>query len=197
MATVGVEALEDLAGEFTRGAEHQYPAAFRLRFDAVLQQAMQDREGERRGLSGTGLGNADDIASGEGKGNGLSLDGRGRQIILFGERTGDGIGKAEILKGGQKGVSFIKSRKRPGGIAGTRDGCLETPACRGRRWRLAEGASQKPLGGSEHAARDDLMILKVLWLIWSTNAAVSRWNCKKAAGCSCTAYPGLRILRIG
>jgi hypothetical protein len=67
---------------------------------------MQDRESEGRRLSGTCLGNSDDVASGESKRNGLGLDGRGRQIVLFCKRTRDGIGKAEILKGGQKVVSF-------------------------------------------------------------------------------------------
>ena len=39
---------------------------------------------------------------------------------------------------------------------------------------LAEGASQKPLKGSEHAARKDLMILKVTAFIWRISAALSR-----------------------
>jgi hypothetical protein len=46
----------------------------------------------------------------------LSLDGRGREIILFFERTRDGIGEAEILKGGQKGVSFHYKRQAPGTV---------------------------------------------------------------------------------
>jgi hypothetical protein len=40
---------------------------------------------------------------------------------------------------------------------------LETPACLGRRFWLAERASQKPdLRAKEHAARDDPMILEGL-----------------------------------
>jgi hypothetical protein len=47
----------------------------------------------------------------------LSLDGRGREVILFFERTRDGIGKAEILKGGQKVVLSITNGRRPAVIA--------------------------------------------------------------------------------
>jgi hypothetical protein len=39
---------------------------------------------------------------------------------------------------------------------------------------LAEWGKPKAVGGSEHAARDDLMILKVVALIWNSKAAVSR-----------------------
>ncbi len=108
---------------------------------------MQDRECEGRGLSGAGLSDADDVTSGDSERNGLSLDGRGRHIVFFCKRTRDGIGKAEILKGGQKVVSFRHKRQAPSDIAGNARGCLETPACLGRRLRLAEGASQKPLDG--------------------------------------------------
>src|SRR6267154_1658177 len=109
---------------------------------------MQDRKREGCGLAGAGLGNADDVTAGEGEGNGLSLDRRGREIILFLEGTRDGIGEAEILKGGQKVGSFHYKRQAPGGDRQERArGCLETPACLGRRFWLAEGASQKPLDG--------------------------------------------------
>ena len=72
------------------------------------QHAMQDRQREGRGLAGACLGDADDVAAGESEGNGLGLDGRGREIIFFLERTRDWIGEAEILKGGQKSGSFHK-----------------------------------------------------------------------------------------
>jgi hypothetical protein len=45
----------------------------------------------------------------------LSLDGRGREVILFLEGTRDGIGEAEILKGGQKVGSFHYEWQAPGG----------------------------------------------------------------------------------
>src|SRR4030081_3166396 len=109
---------------------------------------MQDRKREGCGLAGAGLGNADDVTAGECDGDGLSLDRRGREIILFLEGTRDGIGKAEILKGGQKVGYFHYKRQAPDGTRQERArGCLETPACVGRRFWLAEGASQKPLDG--------------------------------------------------
>src|ERR1700727_2542672 len=96
----------------------------------IFQNAVQDRQRERRGLAGAGLGDADDVTAGECEGDGLSLDGRGRQIILFLERTRDGIGKAEILKGGQKVGSFHYKRQAPGRLsARSARGGLNTPAC--------------------------------------------------------------------
>src|SRR5260370_7873670 len=79
----------------------------------MLQNAMQDGKREGCGLAGAGLGDADDVAAGKCKGNGLSLDGRGREIILFFERTRDWIGEAQILKGGQKVGSFHYKRFSP------------------------------------------------------------------------------------
>src|SRR5260221_11910677 len=92
----------------------------------MLQNAMQDGKRKRRGLAGAGLGDADDVAARQRERNGLSLDGGGREIILFFERTRDGIGKAEILKGGQKVGSFHYKRQAPGGsrqerVRGVRD----------------------------------------------------------------------------
>src|SRR5712672_1463028 len=83
----------------------------------MLQNAMQDGKREGCGLAGAGLRDADDVTAGKCKGNGLSLDGRGREIILFLERTREGIGKAEILKGGQKVGSFHYKRQAPGGFS--------------------------------------------------------------------------------
>ena len=88
---------------------------------------MQDRKREGCGLAGAGLGDADDVTAGECEGDGLSLDGRGREIILFLERTRDGIGEAEILKGGQKVGSFHYKRQAPGGDQpGAREGVRDT-----------------------------------------------------------------------
>jgi hypothetical protein len=70
-------------------------------------------------------------------------------------------------------LSTMKSR-HPAMFARSARGVSETPACLGRRLWLAKGASQKPLQGSEHAARNDLMILKVVALIWNSNTADSR-----------------------
>lgn len=83
MPAVGIEALEDLAGEFAGWAQHQHAAGLGLRLDTVFQQAMQDRKREGRGLAGAGLRDADDVASGNRDGNGLSLNGGGRDVIFL------------------------------------------------------------------------------------------------------------------
>ena len=114
VTAIGIEAVENLSRQLTRRAQHQHAAGFGLRPDAVLQNAMQDGKREGCGLAGAGLGDADDVAAGECERNGLSLDRRGREIILFLERTRDGIGEAEILKGGQKVGSFHYKRQAPG-----------------------------------------------------------------------------------
>jgi hypothetical protein len=65
----------------------------------------------------------------------LGLDGCGRVIILFLERTRDGIGEAEILKGGQKVGSFHYKREAPGGQPGAGEGCQRHP----RVWGVGFG----------------------------------------------------------
>jgi hypothetical protein len=75
---------------------------------------MQDGEREGGGLAGAGLRDADNVTAGQRDGDGLSLDRGGRVIILFFERTRDGFGEAEILKGGQKVGTFHYKRQAPG-----------------------------------------------------------------------------------
>ena len=148
VAAIGVEAVQDLARQFTGRREHQHAAGLGLRLDAVFQNAVQDRQRERRGLAGAGLGDADDVTAGECEGDGLSLDGRGRQIILFLERTRDGIGKTEILKGGQKVGSFHYKRQAPGRlIRQERARVSRHPRVWGIGFVSLMRASQKPLDG--------------------------------------------------
>jgi len=127
VAAIGVEAVENLARQFAGRAQHQHAAGFGLRLDAVFEDAVEDRERERRGLAGTGLGDADHVTAGDGEGDGLGLDGRRGEIVLFLERTRDGIGKAEILKGGQKSVLSICDGRRPRFPLGTREGVFRHP----------------------------------------------------------------------
>ena len=126
VAAIGVEAVEDLSRQFARRAQHQHAAGLGLRLDAVLQDAMQDRKRKGRGLAGAGLRNADDVTAGEREGNGLGLDRGGREIIFFFKRTRDGIGEAEILKGGQKEGSFHYKSRRPAFQPGAREGVKNT-----------------------------------------------------------------------
>jgi hypothetical protein len=72
------------------------------------------------------------------------LDGRGRQIIFFFERTSDWIGEAEILKGGQKEGTFHIKKQAPGDEPGAREGVRDTRVF-GASVGLAERASQKPV----------------------------------------------------
>ena len=124
VAAIGIEAVEDLARQFAGRAQHQHAAGFWLRPDAVFQNAVQDRQREGGGLAGAGLGDADDVASGECQWNGLGLDGSGREIVFFSKRTGDGIGEAEILKGGQKVVLSISKKQAPDRNRQERAGCV-------------------------------------------------------------------------
>jgi len=64
VAAIGVEAVENLPGQFARGAQHQHAAGLGLRLCPVLQDAMEDRQREGRGLAGAGLGDADHVTAG-------------------------------------------------------------------------------------------------------------------------------------
>jgi hypothetical protein len=65
MPPVSAEAVEDLPGELARRAQHQHAAGLRLRPHPVCGEVVEDRQRERRGLAGAGLGDADDVALGE------------------------------------------------------------------------------------------------------------------------------------
>ncbi len=64
VAAIGIEAVEDLSGQFTRRREHQHAAGLGLRLDAIFEDPMQDRKREGRGLAGAGLGDTDDVTAG-------------------------------------------------------------------------------------------------------------------------------------
>ena len=71
------------------------------RFLPVCGQMVEDGERESRRLTGASLGDANDITLCEHMGNGLGLDGSGLFVTLFDKRARDGLGEAEIEKGGQ------------------------------------------------------------------------------------------------
>jgi hypothetical protein len=64
-------------------------------------EAVEDRKRESRGLACAGLRDADDISAGHHKWDGLDLDRGGSDVLLFGEGTGNGFGKAEFSKSSQ------------------------------------------------------------------------------------------------
>ena len=98
VAAIGVEAVEDLARQFARRAEHQRAAGLAVRSLRIGEEVMQDRQREGGGLAGSGLRDADDVAAGQGDRNGLGLDGGGGDVFLFGKRTQDRFGEAEVIK---------------------------------------------------------------------------------------------------
>ena len=110
IAAVGLEAFDDLGGEFARGTQHQYPAAAWLRPSAGTREVIEDGQCESRGLAGSGLRDADHVPRGEHLRNGLGLDWGGGGILLVDERTGDGLAEAEVEKGGQSGI-FLMARR--------------------------------------------------------------------------------------
>ena len=63
---------------------------------------MQDRKREGRGFAGAGLCDANDVARREREWDCLGLDRCRSEVVFFAKRSRDGIGEAEILKGGQK-----------------------------------------------------------------------------------------------
>ena len=113
IASVGLEAFDDLGGKFAGRAQHQHAAAARFRPPAGLGEMVEDRQREGRGLAGSGLRDADDVARGEHLRNGLGLDRGGGGILLVGERTSDGFGKSESEKGGQCRIFHVAKRRAP------------------------------------------------------------------------------------
>ena len=89
VAPIGAEAVEDLAGQFARRAEHQYAAALAHRRTWLGGELMQDRQREGRGLASPGLGNADDVTARHQERNGLGLDRGWREVLFLGEGTCD------------------------------------------------------------------------------------------------------------
>jgi hypothetical protein len=78
---------------------------------------MQDRQGEGGGFAGSGLGDADDIASFKDERNGLGLNGGGGDVVFFGKSARNRFGKAESIKRGQCAtfsLANVLPRFRPG-----------------------------------------------------------------------------------
>ena len=95
---VGAEAVGDLAGQFTRRREHQHAAGFLVGPQPLGVQVIDDRQREGRGLAGSGLRNADDVAALHGEGDGLGLDRGGSEVFLFRKGADDRLYEAEVVK---------------------------------------------------------------------------------------------------
>ena len=101
MAAVSAEAVEDLAGQLARRAEHQDAAALAHRRPRAGGEPMQDRQRECGGLAGPGLGDADHVAARHDGRNCLRLDRSRGEVLFLGECACDGVVKSEVVKGGQ------------------------------------------------------------------------------------------------
>ena len=98
VAAIGAEAVGDLAGQFARRRQHQHAAGLALRAHALVEQVVQDRQREGRGLAGAGLRDADDVAACKRDRNGLGLDRRGGDVFFFGKGAKDRLCEAEVVK---------------------------------------------------------------------------------------------------
>ena len=90
-APVGLGALGDLGGKLTRRSEHQHADLAGTRHVARRRQPIERRQHEGCRLAGARLGDAEQIAAGEDRRNGLKLDGRRLRIIFRGERIEQGL----------------------------------------------------------------------------------------------------------
>ena len=96
MAAVATEAVGDLRRKLAGRRQDQDAAALALGRAAIGRQPLQDRQGERGGLAGAGLGDAENVASGKNDGYGLGLNGGRRVIAGALQRPQDGRGEAEV-----------------------------------------------------------------------------------------------------
>ena len=74
------DALVDLQREFARRRQDQHAGAVGAQAAAVVQQVLDDRQGEGAGFAGAGLGDAEQVASGQKLRNGARLDGGRRRV---------------------------------------------------------------------------------------------------------------------
>ena len=95
LAGEGSQVGADLLGELPGGGEHECAGTTGL--GAAHGRYEGNPEGE--GLAGAGRGSAADVATGEGVGDGDSLDGERRGNSLCAERIADRRGHAEIGEG--------------------------------------------------------------------------------------------------
>ena len=98
MPPINAEAVRDLAGQFACRRKHQHAAGFLRGTLTLVEQVIEDRQREGRGLAGSGLRNTNGIAALKGYRNGLILDRSGSDVLLFREGAKDRRCEAEIVK---------------------------------------------------------------------------------------------------
>ena len=144
---VGPDALIDLHRELARGHEDQGAdrvAGRRERRVRVRPEAIEDRQRERGGLAGAGLGRREDVASGEDEGDGGFLDRRRGGVALFGDGL-EQIGRqAERCR--RSSVAPARDPGRRGrGSAGRDGGVVPRAPGRGRTWAVRSIAGNQRL----------------------------------------------------
>ncbi len=102
---VGLEGCGDLSGELAGGHEHQRGDG--APFARGGGEALEQREGERGGLAGAGLGGGPHIlAPQHGRDDG-GLDGGGREVVAL----GDGLGEwGDEAQGGKRHGRAMRAR---------------------------------------------------------------------------------------
>ena len=95
------QAFLDLQCEFARRRQDQGTCAIAMRRQLTTRQVLQHRQRECGGLAGAGLGDAEQIASGEQVRNGVCLDRGGLKEMRPVEGTQQRLGQAEGGKGVQ------------------------------------------------------------------------------------------------
>ena len=98
VAPIQLEAIGDLAGEFSGRAQHQHAAALLQRAPMVEGKSMENGQGKSGRLAGSGLRHADEVSAGKGDRYGGSLNRCRGRMMRFGEGTSDGLGDAERRK---------------------------------------------------------------------------------------------------
>ena len=111
----------NLGGKFAGGLKHQH-AGF-----TVGAQTGQNRQREGRGLTGAGLGGADDIATAQHEGNGAQLNGRGIGIAGGLDAAQDGFGKIESFKRHEIGCGPVNAGYASTGARSARPRTDELP----------------------------------------------------------------------
>ena len=98
---VRLDRFEHLNRQFARRCQHQDADRVARRRRARVgegQDALQQRQGERGGLAGAGLGAAHQVLAREDDGDGLRLDRRRRGVSLVGDGFQQVGGEAEVVK---------------------------------------------------------------------------------------------------
>src|SRR5215469_14843445 len=98
VAAVGAEAVEDLARQLARWAEHQHPAALAHRRPWACGEAVQNRQCEGGGFASPSLGNSNHVAAQHDDRNRLRLDRCRNEVLFLSECAHDRVVKGEVMK---------------------------------------------------------------------------------------------------